>query len=394
MAAGGSTGVVVVALAANLGLAAAKFVAAAWTGSAAMLSEAVHSLVGAGHRALLLVGLRRAGRPADAVRPFGYARELHFWGFAPAVLLFSLGAGIALYAGVQKLIDPRPLTDHVVSYVVLAVAFALEAMAAAKAIGTFKRRHGAAPTLATLRASRDPALFTVLVETVAALAGILIAAAGIALSDLTGSSTADAYAAILVGLLLGAVAAFMSVELRSLIVGEAAAPSVRRDIQEAIVAEMGPGRPIRAVNEIRTMQLGPSDILVAASVDFDDVVTAAAIEATVARIEATIHTHTPAVRHIFIEGQSARDHARAEDMLAGRPPKIAPRLPEPLAPGPEPAPAHGPAAEAPPVEEVPASPPVTLTPAPPRGRTEPPRAPPPAARSSRKGRKRAKHKHR
>jgi len=374
-----------VALAANLSLAGAKFVAAAWTGSSAMLSEAVHSLVDAGHRALVLLGLRRAGKPADAVRPFGYARELHFWGFAAAVLLYSLGAGVALYAGVAKLIDPRPVTDHFVSFAVLAVAFALETMAAAKAIGTFKRRHGVAPALATLRASQDPALFTVLIETVAALAGILIAAAGIALSNLTGSSTPDAYAAILIGLLLGAVAAFMSVEIRSLIVGEAAAPSVRRDIQEAIVAEMGPGRPIRAVNEIRTMQLGPSEILVAASVDFDDAVTAATIEAAVARIEATIHTHTPAVRHIFIEGQSARDHARAEDMLAGRPPRIAPAPPTPE-------PARVPAADAPHVEETAASPPVTGTPAP--TTTEPPRTPPPAARSSRKGRKRAKHKHR
>jgi len=387
VAAGGSTSVVVVALAANLSLAAAKFVAAAWTGSSAMLSEAVHSLVDAGHRALVLLGLRRAGQPADAVRPFGYARELHFWGFAAAVLLYSLGAGVALYAGVQKLIDPRPVTDHFVNYAVLAVAFALETMAAAKAIGTFKRRHGVAPALATLRASQDPALFTVLVETVAALAGILIAAAGIALSDLTGSSTPDAYAAILIGLLLGAVAAFMSVEIRSLIVGEAAAPSVRRDIQEAIVAEMGPGRPIRAVNEIRTMQLGPSDILVAASVDFDDAVTAAAIEAAVARIEATIHTHTPAVRHIFIEGQSARDHARAEDVLAGRPPRIAPAPPTPE-------PAHVPTPDAASVEETPASPLVTNTPVPPPEPTEPPRTPPPALRSSRKGRKRAKHKHR
>jgi hypothetical protein len=170
---------------------------------------------------------------------------------------------------------------------------------------------------------------------------------------------------------------------------------VRRDIQEAIVAEMGPGRPIRAVNEIRTMQLGPSDILVAASVDFDDAVTAADIEAAVARIEATIHTHTPAVRHIFIEGQSARDHARAEDMLAGRPPKIAPRPPEPIARSPrEPEPVRVPETDAPSVEAPPAAPPVTLTPAPSPAPAEPPRTPPPAVRSSRKGRKRAKHKHR
>lgn len=384
MAEGGSKGVVVVALAANLGIAASKFVAAALTGSSAMLSEAIHSLVDTGNQALLLLGIRRAERPADAVHPFGYSKELYFWGFVVAVLLFSLGAGIAIYEGVQKLIDPRPVTDHTVAYVVLAIAFVLEAMSAAKAIGEFNRRRGNTAALPALRASKDPALFTVLLEDIAALTGLAVAAIGIAVTDLTGSPTADAYASILIGLLLGAVAAFMSVEIRSLIVGESASPAVRRDIQEAVVAEMGPGRPIRAINEIRTMHLGPADILVVASVDFDDEVTAAAIEATVARIEATIHTHTPAVRHIFIEGQSARDHARAEDMLAGRPPKIA-SLPisnvEPAAPVPS-------------APEPTATPLVTLVPTPQAQKPGEPRAPSTADRTSRKGRKRAKHKHR
>ncbi len=383
MAAGGSTGVVVVALAANLGIAAAKFVAAAWTGSSAMLAEAVHSLVDTGNQALLLLGIRRAERPADAIHPFGYAKELYFWGFVVAVLLFSLGAGVAIYEGVQKLIDPRPVTDHLVNYAVLAIAFVLEALSAAKAVGEFNRRRGTAPALTALRASKDPALFTVLLEDIAALTGIVIAAIGIAITDLTGSSTADGYASILIGLLLGAVAAFMSIEIRSLIVGESASPGVRRDIQEAVVAEIGPGRPIRAVNEIRTMHLGPSDILVVASVDFDDAVTAAEIEAAVARIEATIHTHTPAVRHIFIEGQSARDHARAEDFLAGRPPKIAPMPPPKTEPEPAPSAPESPAAATP----------LTLAAQPQAAAKQAePRAPSPADRTSRKGRKRAKHK--
>jgi cation diffusion facilitator family transporter len=383
VAAGGSTGVVVVALAANLGIAAAKFVAAAWTGSSAMLAEAVHSLVDTGNQALLLLGIRRAERPADAVHPFGYAKELYFWGFVVAVLLFSLGAGVAIYEGVLKLIDPRPVTDHLVNYVVLAIAFVLEALSATKAIGEFNRRRGTAPAFAALRASKDPALFTVLLEDIAALTGIAIATVGIAITDLTGSPTADGYASILIGLLLGAVAAFMSIEIRSLIIGEAAAPSVRRDIQEAIVAEMGAGRPIRAVNEIRTMHLGPRDILVVASVDFDDAVTAADIEAAVARVEATIHTHTPAVRHIFIEGQSARDYARAEDVLAGRPPKMALLPPARTEPDPAPSTPDAPATAAP--LALAAQPPA----APKQAQA---RASSPADRTSRKGRKRAKHK--
>lgn len=399
MAAGGSTGVVVVALAANLGIAVAKFVAAALTGSSAMLSEAIHSLVDTGNQALLLLGIKRSQQPADAVHPFGYSRELYFWGFVVAVLLFSLGAGVAIYEGVEKLVDPRPVTDPLVNYTVLAIAFVLEGISAHKAISEFNHRRGNVPALLALRASKDAALFTVLLEDIAALIGLTIAAAGIAISDVTGSPTADGYASILIGLLLGAVAAFMSVEIRSLIVGEAASPTVRRDIQEAVLAEVGPGRPIRAVNEIRTMHLGPNDILVVASVDFEDDETAAAIEAATSRIEATIRTHTPAVRRIFIEGQSARDHARAEEMLAGLPPKTAattttPVVPAPLAAPspPEPAKSETSAAPTTPVAS-PASPPVTLLSAPAPKPSEP-RAPSSADRTSRKGRKRQKQKRR
>jgi len=380
VAAGGSTGVVVVALAANLGIAVAKFVAAAWTGSSAMLSEAIHSLVDTANQALLLLGIRRAGRPADAVHPFGYAKELYFWSFVVAILLFSLGAGVAIYEGVDKLMHPHAVTDPFVNYAVLAVAFVLESISAAKAIAEFNRIRGAAPALVALRASKDPALFTVLLEDMAALTGLTIAAVGIAIAHATGSPTADGYASVLIGLLLGAVAAFMSVEIRSLIVGEAADPAIRRGIQEAFASEQGPGRPIRAVNEIRTMHLGPTDILLAASVDFDDAVTADAIEAATTRIENTIRTHHPEVRRIFIEGQSARDYERAERALEGLPPK-----PDDA---PAPAPEH-------------ATAPLTLTsnvaaqPAP--QSTLPPLAgPQPAAspRESRKGRKRAKGKHR
>jgi hypothetical protein len=160
---------------------------------------------------------------------------------------------------------------------------------------------------------------------------------------------------------------------------------VRRDIQEAILAELAPGRPIRAINEIRTMHLGPTDILVVASVDFEDDETAASIEAAVARIEATIRTHTPAVRRIFIEGQSARDHARAEDMLAGLPPKLAADPPRP-----EPAPMPEPAPEAAASEPAATQPVKLLAPAP--SPAPKPHTPSPANRSSRKGRKRAKNK--
>jgi cation diffusion facilitator family transporter len=302
-----------VALACNLGIAVAKFAAAAWTGSSAMLSEAIHSLVDTSNQGLLLLGIKRSQRPADAFHPFGYSKELYFWSFVVAILLFSLGAGVAIYEGVEKLLDPHPVTDPLVNYVVLAVAFLLEGVSAARAIGEFNRRRGSMLILAALRASKDPALFTVLLEDIAALAGLTIATAGIAISHLTGEPTADGLASVLIGLLLGAVAAFMSVEIRSLIIGEAASPAVREGIRAAIEAELAPHGPIRAVNEIRTMHLGPADILVAASVDFEDGESAAAVEAATARVERRIKADHPAVRRFFMEGQSAQDHARDPD---------------------------------------------------------------------------------
>lgn len=398
MSRGGSTGVVIVALVANFGIAVAKFAAAAWTGSSAMLSEAIHSLVDTGNQGLMLFGIKRSQRPADAVHPFGYAKELYFWAFVVAVLLFSLGAGVAIYEGVDKLMNPRPITDPIVNYVVIGVAFVLEAISAHRAITEFNRRRGDQPVGYALRSSKDPALFTVLLEDIAALIGLTFALCGIAIAHATGSTAADAYASIMIGLLLGAVAAFMSIEIRSLIIGESASPAVRRDIQEAILAEVGPGRPIRAINEIRTTHLGPTDILVVASVDFEDDETAASIEAAVARIEATIRTHTPAVRRIFIEGQSAADHARTEQMLAGLPPKTA--APFPMKPAVDPAPLvetmpEKAGAALPDVAranvaqpaKAPTEAPRLVSPAP-----TGPRTPTPANRESRKGRKRSKHK--
>jgi len=332
VSAGGSTGVVVVALACNLGIAVSKFVAAAWTGSSAMLSEAIHSLVDTSNQGLLLLGIRRSQRPADALHPFGYSMELYFWSFVVAILLFSLGAGVAMYEGVEKLLDPHPVTDPWVNYAVLAVAFALEGVSAIRAIGEFNRRRGAVPAFVALRSSKDPALFTVLLEDVAALTGLTIAAIGIGIAHATGSPTADGYASILIGLLLGTVAAFMSIEIRSLIIGEAASPAVRRGLYEIVSAELAPKGPVRAVNEIRTMHLGPTDILVAASVDFEDGESAAAVEAATARVEAAVKARFPAVRRFFLEGQSERDHARdvdAPDRAASFTPAAASTTPPP-----------------------------------------------------------------
>lgn len=309
MSASGSTGVVLVALGCNLGIALAKFAAAAWTGSSAMLSEAIHSLVDTCNQGLLLVGLRRSVRPADARHPFGYARELYFWSFIVAILLFSMGAGVSIYEGLLKLANPRPIADPMVNYAILGVAVTLEGVSTWRAVREFNARRGKTSMLAALRASKDPALFTVVLEDLAALAGLVAALAGIAAAHLLGFEPADGIASVVIGLILAAVAAFMSIEIKGLIVGEAASDAVRQGLRNIVEAETGRDRPIQSINEIRTMHLGPDDVLVAASVDFNDGETARSVEMTTARIERAVKARYPEVKRLYVEVQSRRDHA-------------------------------------------------------------------------------------
>ncbi len=301
MSAGGSTTVVAIALACNLGIAVAKFTAAAWSGSSAMLSEAIHSLVDTSNQGLLLVGLKRSQRPADERHPFGYAMELYFWSFIVAILLFSLGSGVAIYEGVDKLLHPHPIEHVNILYIVLGVSLILEAISTYKCVAEFNSRRGNTPWFAALRASKDPSLYTVLLEDCAALAGLAVAFAGVVATDKFGIAQADGAASIIIGVILAMVAAFMSVETKALLIGEAAHPSVQTGLRDMISAETGAGRPITRINDIKTMHLGPEDILVVASVDFEDGQSARSVEATNGRIEAAIKARYPAVRQLFLE---------------------------------------------------------------------------------------------
>jgi cation diffusion facilitator family transporter len=311
VAAGGSRNVVLVALAANFAIAVAKFVAAAWTRSSAMLSEAIHSLVDTSNQALLLYGLNRARLPADARHPFGYSREIYFWSFVVAVLLFSMGAGVSIYEGIEKLRDPHPISDFWVNYIVLGIALMLEGLSAYKAITQFESHRGPRGWLAALRASKDAALFTVLLEDVAAVSGLLIAFVALLCVQLLGWQQADAVASILIGMLLATVAAFMSVELRSLIVGEAVSSKVLAGIERILKREVGARGPLIAINEIRTMHLGPEDVLVAASVDAIDGIPAEEVERVTSELERAIKVKYPEVRRLYIETQSVAGHAAA-----------------------------------------------------------------------------------
>jgi cation diffusion facilitator family transporter len=288
------------ALACNGLIAVSKFVAAAVTGSAAMLSEAVHSVADTTNQGLLLLGMRRAERPADRRHPFGYSKELYFWSFVVAILLFSMGAGVSIYEGVQKLLHPHPIEHAYVNYAVLGVAILFELASTYVAISEFNARRGEMGALTALRSSKDPALFTVVLEDLAALIGLIIALVGILVADLLGWLPGDAVASIAIGCVLAGVAAFMSLETKSLLIGEAASPEVVAGVRKLIETEAAASGAIKRVHAIRTMHLGPQDVLLTARIDFDDAVSAAKVEGIVGDLERAIKARYPEIRQLFL----------------------------------------------------------------------------------------------
>lgn len=318
--AGGSKFVVIAALLGNAGIAVTKFVAAGFTGSSAMLAEAVHSTVDTGNQVLLLVGLSRSARPPDRRHPFGYGMELYFWAFVVAMLLFGLGAGVAIYEGILKLLEPHPIRNAGWNYLVLGAAMVFESLSWAAAWREFSRVRGKAPVLRALRQSKDPALFTVIFEDSAALVGLVIALVGVFLADRFGLLWADGAATLAIGLMLGLAALLLAIETKSLLIGEAASPGLVDDI---IGTALQAGF-VESVNEVRTMHFGPSEILVNLSVDARDSLSAGQIERGVAALEDQLKARHSSIGRVFIEIQSAAESAReirdgdAGGAIAGR----------------------------------------------------------------------------
>ncbi len=311
-ASGGSTTIVVIALLANMAIAICKFLAYLWTSSSAMLSEAIHSFVDTSNQAVLLYGIKRSKRPPDTQHPFGYSKELYFWSFIVAILLFSLGAGVALYEGFEKLLHPHPIKNAHISYMVLLAAMVIEGFATYKAASEFNSRRGGRGVIQALKSSKDPALFAIVLEDVAAMVGLFCALIGIFIADHFSIAEADGIASIVIGLVLAFVAIFMSREIRALIVGESASPEVQQGLHNIIKSEVGQGRPIKEINEISTMHLGPEDILVAASVDFYDGQTTEIVEAVTSRLEDQVRAEFPEVRRLFLEVLNTKEHRRIQ----------------------------------------------------------------------------------
>ena len=302
MTADGSTKVVIAAFIGNGLIAVTKFVAAALTGSSAMFSEAVHSVVDTGNQALMLYGIERARRPADARHPFGYGRELYFWAFIVAILIFATGAGVSVYEGVSKIRHPEPVTDAYINYIVLGVAIVFEGGSFFVALREFNRVKGGRGYLAAVRFSKNPALFTVLLEDAAALVGLVIALLGIGLAEALDLPALDGVASVLIGLMLAGVAALLAYETKELLIGEAADPEVIAKVRRIVGAEHGVDR----INEILTMHMGPRDVLLNLSLDFHSALTSDEVEAEVARLEHQIKAAFPEITRIFIEAESRR----------------------------------------------------------------------------------------
>ncbi|WP_422921356.1 cation diffusion facilitator family transporter [Sphingomonas donggukensis] len=279
----------------------AKFIAAAISGSSSMLTEGVHSLVDSGNQVLLLFGQSRANRPPDAKRPFGYGREIYFWSFVVAILIFALGAGVSIFEGWSHYVAPEPLRSPTMNYIVLAVAFAMEGVSWCVAVREFGATKGDDGWWTAIRRSKDPATFTILFEDSAALVGLAIAAIGIYVSHALGDPRIDGIASMLIGGVLAGVAVLLAREAMGLLIGEAASPEVVAAIRAVV-----DGFPqIVAVNHVRTIHTAPDSIFVAVSADFDDAVTMGEGEALIERIETALKRRLPQLASIYIRPESA-----------------------------------------------------------------------------------------
>src|SRR5215212_8348818 len=302
--AGGSKTVIFAALAGNAAIAVAKFAASAITGSAAMLSEAVHSTVDTGNQLLLLLGLHQSKRPPDEHHPFGYGLRLYFWSFIVAIVIFGFGGGLSIWEGIEKIREPHQIESAWLNYVVLALSLAIEGTVWTVALREFRKTKGDLGWIQAVRESKDPLVFTVLFEDAAAVLGLAVAFVGIYLSQALDLPVLDGVASVLIGLILVCTAGFLARECQALLTGEGVKPQLRKDIKEIITGTPG----VQGVNELLTMHFGPSDVLVAISLDFDDRISAADVESAVSAMESAIKRKHPEIQRIFVEAQDPVHH--------------------------------------------------------------------------------------
>lgn len=264
-----------------------------------MLAEGVHSVADTGNQALMLLGLKRGERPPDEAHPFGHGKEVFFWGFVVAIVLFGLGAGLSIYEGIAHLIHPAEPSDPTLNYVVLSIAAVFEGSATSFAVRELLRRKGDRGVLEAVRESKDPSLFVVLFEDAAALAGIAVAALGIFLSESTGNPAWDASASIAIGGILAGVSAWLAWETRGLLVGEAARTPLVEGVRRIVTAHDA----IDSIGKLLTMHMGPDKVLVVLTVDFRSGLDSGDVERAAGEIEAAVREAHPAVRWVFLDAE-------------------------------------------------------------------------------------------
>ena len=289
-----------VAIAANVGIAAAKMVGFVFTGSAAMLSEAIHSAVDCGNGALLLLGLNRSAQPADETHPFGYGKELYFWSLIVAVLVFVLGGGVSIWEGVEHVLHPATPASPVWNYAILGFAFVFEAYALYVSVKEFRAAHPGQPIVAAIHASKDPSSFTVIFEDAAATLGLVAAFVGVWLSSSFGFHRADGIASVCIGVLLMTVAVLLIVECKALLVGEGADRETLRSIRRMAGSDLA----VQAVGLPLTMYFGPHHALLTMNLQFRAGVDGEAMQAAIHRIEGAIQASYPDIRQIYLEAGS------------------------------------------------------------------------------------------
>lgn len=315
MASESSNKTIYAALAANLAIALTKFGAAAISGSSAMASEGIHSLVDTGNEVLLLLGVRLSKRPADANHPFGHGQELYFWTLIVAILLFSIGGGMSIYEGIGHLLQPEPLEDPMWNYIVLGIAFLFEGFSwtvSLKALLANKREQS---IWHAVRASKDPTIFSVLFEDTAALMGLTVAFIGVFFGHLFNNLYLDGTASVTIGVILAIVALLLAYECKGLLVGESANSQVVKSIRALIVTDPA----VAGVLRVLTLQFGPHEILLNLDIQFQQNLSAEQVASAVTRIEEQIRKQHSDIKQIFIEAKSLSANHQSTQKI-GNPP--------------------------------------------------------------------------
>lgn len=302
--AGSSKKAIYAALAGNSLIAVTKFAAATYTGSSAMLSEGIHSLVDTGNQVLLLYGIKRANQPASPEFPFGHGKEIYFWCFVVAMLIFALGGTLSIYKGWQHLMHPTPINNIAINYGVLGLALVFEGAALWVAFKEFNRSRGSLGILKAITRGKDPTLFVVVFEDSAALLGLLIAVVGIFLYQVTGNPVFDGLASVGIGLVLVITAFILAMESKSLLIGESADPKIVAGIRQTLSAD----ERILSVNEVATLHMGPDFIVVTISIEFIDALSAEQSEAAVTELNNQTKAVDQHIQRVFIEAERTEDH--------------------------------------------------------------------------------------